>query len=87
MGGNQQGLSKKELSKSLSEVYKIYTNPEQFLSNKNQNNTNINFDINKEVEEIFQLLGTNENGTISINEFIEIMTNDGFLPSDEFLFK
>ena len=66
MGGNKDGLSKKELIQCLQEAI--------ILEN---NNSNINKEeIVQEVDELIKVLGSEKLDTISLSDFINIMTSE-----------
>ena len=71
MGGDSKGISKNSLRTCLNKAYNFYNN--------NENNQSEIASI-KEVNEIFQLLSTDNINSeyLSINDFINIMTSFEF---------
>ncbi len=69
IGGNNNGITKENLIKSLKNFYSLIKN------DKNNNDNEINKKAEKEAEEIIEFLGENAE-SISLNDFINMMTSD-----------
>ena len=69
IGGNNNGITKENLIKSLKNFYSLIKNV------KDKNDNEINKKAEKEAEEIIEFLGEDAQ-SISLNDFINMMTSD-----------
>ena len=69
IGGNNNGITKENLIKSLKNFYSLIKN------DKDKNDNEINKKAEKEAEEIIEFLGEDAQ-SISLNDFINMMTSD-----------
>lgn len=87
MGGTEQGLSKTELKKCLTQAYQALASPEKYLNGEPQNANNDIIDT--EVNEIIEFLSEENDQFLSIKDFVNAMTSNTPFPknSDDLLFK
>ena len=72
MGGNKEGIHKENVKKCLKIAYEA-------LNGDSSSDSQI---IDKEVEEIIELLSTGNNDTLSLQDFVNIMTSNTSFPKD-----
>jgi hypothetical protein len=81
LGGNEEGINEEKIRLKMNTFMEFIMDPNGYIDNENANDREY---CKKETENLLKMLSTKNGNTISLQDFINIITNETFTDFEKF---